>query len=348
MLGSECLPISTAEIDTIPLVAAQCKIADRPLSFRAWDEFAVRCGASYHSSFAGTRGTWLQNPFRSRLRRFGLYRADTGDKVGQVAVVLDNRNATIVDRLQLLPEQEELWRPAMAALLTKLGPGRYRYGSYWNLEPPREDELRSLENVRLEAVQPISVQAVDFARWPTWEDYFRQISNNARRNAVRAIRQRPALALSLRRGWATLLDLPVMTRLAVSVSDRKKLDNPPGSILLRLLVRGMAMRHYAISAVARDADRALASFSGIEFGLNTYYLNGGSEADNAGAAWYLMLEMLRRSYRRSSGSGKFLMGPVLETMPGWGNLARSREQCRAADFPTSVVTFSCLAASPIA
>ena len=54
--------------------------------------------------------------------------------------------------------------------------------------------------------------------------------------------------------------------------------------------------------------QALAAFSGIEFGKNMYYLTGGSEADNGGAAWHLMLMVIRRAYDRTHGSGKFLMG----------------------------------------
>ena len=84
----------------------------------------------------------------------------------------------------------------------------------------------------------------------------------------------------------------------------------------------------------------MAAVSGIEFGRNTYYLTGGSQVRNEGVAWHLMLTAIREAYDRTLGSGKFLMGQVRKSDPGWDSLAKSRQQCRVSEFPTSVVTFA--------
>jgi len=144
----------------------------------------------------------------------------------------------------------------------------------------------------------------------------------------------------VRQGLATLLDTPALTGLHHGMASRKRITASLARILSRFLLRTVAMRKYAITAVAIADGQALAAFSGIEFGKNMYYLTGGSEADNGGAAWHLMLMVIRRAYDRTHGSGKFLMGIAQNGGPGWEGLARSREQCRATDFPTSIVTFT--------
>jgi hypothetical protein len=100
------------------------------------------------------------------------------------------------------------------------------------------------------------------------------------------------------------------------------------------------MQKHAVSAVVLLDGRALAGFAGIEFGDQTYYMLGGSSGDNGGGAWLLMLTMIRRAYDRTGGAGKFLMGAVRSSEPGWENLSRSREQCRVVEFPSSTVTFT--------
>ena len=229
------------------------------------------------------------------------------------------------------------------ALLAKIGPGSYRYGSQWNTEPPREQALQYLDGVGVESVESLFVQAIQFSRWSSWDGYMRQVSQNARRNAARAVRTYPMLQVNVHRGPSTLLDMPALTRLNLSMARRKQLTASPTQQLLRLLLRLITMGDYTITAVVTDKRRQLAAFSGIEFGGNTYYMMGGSELENGGAAWHLLLKMIRRAYDRAPATGKFLMGPLEEQSPGWVNLARSREQCRVSNLATSIVrfTFTC-------
>jgi hypothetical protein len=95
-----------------------------------------------------------------------------------------------------------------------------------------------------------------------------------------------------------------------------------------------------MTAVASERGEARAALSGIEFGDNTFYLTGGSTRQNDGAAWHLILTVLRDTFERTSEQGKFVMGQILDkSSPGWESLARSRAQCRASEFETSVMTF---------
>ena len=276
----------------------------------------------------------------ARLRYFELYSEDSGSKIGQCAISTERHQTIFLDGLQLLPEHEELWQPAMAALLSALGPGRYRYGSQWSTESPRDLDLTKIRDVTVERAEPIIVQAVDFSHWNSWDDYYRQVSNNARRNAKKAVSRHPDLQLKMRRGLSTLFDSPALTTLQRAIASRKQIPASFLRIAARFLFRTITMHKYAITAVVTAGGRTLAALSGIEFGESTYYLTGGSEADISGAAWHLMLALIRETHDRTHGSGKFLMGTVEENGPGWINLARSREQCRVHDFPTAIVTFT--------
>jgi len=228
----------------------------------------------------------------------------------------------------------------MTAVLRELGPARYHYGSHWSIEPPREENLRHIPGVAIEEVTPAIVEAIDFSRWESWEDYFRQISNNVRRNAARALREKPHLRIRIRLGLAALLDFHKVIYLQWLMNDRKSLNLSMTTLGARLLLRILLLRNHVVSAVAIDEDRILATYSGTEFGSNSYYLNGSSTSDNGGAAWCLLLEMIKHAYTRTNGTGKFVMGSVRTSESGWSGIHRSRLQCRVTDYPTSIISFS--------
>jgi hypothetical protein len=282
----------------------------------------------------------LDDCLRFRLRIFEIYSDEPDCKIGQCAVAVSAKRTFFVDGIQLRPGYEAYWGPVMTALLAKLGPGRYRYGSQWSIEPARDRSLKNINGVTVEEVEPLIVQAIDFSRWKSWDDYFGQVSRNARQNARRACRQYPKLSVKVHRGLPTLLDTPIVTGLQFLTAMRKNTKASLAIILARFLFRSIALRQYTMTAVASNGGRPLAAVSGVEFGHNTYYLTGGSQPKNGGAAWHLLLAVIREAYNRTLGCGKFLMGPVRKYERGWDNLARSREQCRITEFPTSIVTFS--------
>lgn len=99
---------------------------------------------------------------------------------------------------------------------------------------------------------------------------------------------------------------------------------------------------YRLSAIVAASSQPLAGFMGFEFGTHTYYIDGGSRSINSGAAWYLQKSILRRTWERSQGHAKFVMGYVdyaIHDEMVSGGLLRSRRAINASEYDTSIVTF---------
>jgi hypothetical protein len=319
----------------------------------SWDNFAQICDASYKCGYYALKEWQIESMAlrpRRKMRVFEIL-ARNERKVGQCAIGQRAKEVIFVDALQIDPDYVGLWPKAMGALLARLGPCRCRYGSEWNLEPARERILNKLDGVKIDAVEPVLLQAIDFSAWQTWEAYFSAISQNARRNAKKARTSIPEPSLKVRYGLATLKHMPTLAHLYVWTNIRKGLAassvHALGLILGRSLgrfVRSITMREHIMTAVARNGKPtlavfygALAVFYGMRFGRNVYYLAGGSKKRNGGVAWHLLLTMIENAYRCSGGMGKFVMGPLSS---GLTELAKSRKQCRVTDFNTSIVSFS--------
>ena len=224
-----------------------------------------------------------------------------------------------------------------------MGPGHYAYGSTESIEKSREVDLKQISAVTIESVRPLVVHAVDFSRWPTWDDYWRAISSNSRRNARRAELLIPDLSIAIHQGYQAALDIPTLQRLRAAMYRRKGLAF--GSWRAGLSGLGMILTcpQYVFTAVVSGQNRALGAIFGVEFGPHVYYANGGSQPDNGGAAWYLTLAILRRTYERNPTTAKFIMGYVdyaIHEENIGGGLLRFRRSCRVSDYPTSVVRFS--------
>jgi hypothetical protein len=273
------------------------------------------------------------------MKLFELFRA--GRKIGQCAVGIGAREGLFLDRLQLDPLCRELWADAMAAVLAELGPRRYVYGWDLNFEASREDDLRTIAGVTVETVCPLTVHAVDFAQWASWSEYWKSTSSNTQRNAKRA--EKENVEVVVHQGIASLSHVPAITRLRSAMYERKGLDFGPAKVLASYVATHVTCRNYSLTAIAYDAGAPLAGFSGMEFGPNTYYIDGGSLPANKGAAWLIQMVMLKRAWERSSGRGKFIMGYVdyaTHDDAVGGGLIRSRKAVKASDYPTSIVTFT--------
>jgi hypothetical protein len=68
------------------------------------------------------------------------------------------------------------------------------------MEKSREADLKQISAVTIESIRPLVVHAVDFSRWPTWDDYWRAISSNSRRNARRGELLIRDLSIAIRQG----------------------------------------------------------------------------------------------------------------------------------------------------
>ncbi|MBU8541459.1 GNAT family N-acetyltransferase [Falsiroseomonas tokyonensis] len=329
MSGSAALELRRE--DLAPAVTVR-RVRLASSSVRDWEDFAGRCGASHHCAMGHIR-FWR---IFCRVELFEVFRSGDSwcSKIGQCAVAIGPRSRRFLDSLQLLPGHQDCWTGAMAAVLRALGPGTYRYGSTWSLERSRDQDLRDLAGVSIDHVACLAVQAVDFARWASWDQYLSAVSNNARRNAKKAAQCHPDIVLTIHEGLDMLGKVQLLTRLRGAMCRRKKLRFNMPRQWMRAFLRALIWRRQAFIATVGVCGQTLAMFSGIHFGGNTYYLEGAAPADNEGASWYLMLAMLRQSHEQNP-EGRFVMGVADPD----ANLSRSRDQCRVSEHPASVIAF---------
>lgn len=319
-------------------------VSRRRINWAAWDAFAEKSGGSikgaYHHIRAWGARRWLR--YRVVLLEIGVDAEGETQKIGQCAVAIGRNGPNrFLDGLHLAPGCEPLWDQAMAAVLRETGAGAYDYGGIWRLEAPRDRVLEAIDGVSVETVRPLVVQAVDFGRWESWDEYYRDVVPNVRRAATAAPRRYPGLDLAMRKGRAALASLPDLSRLRMAVAARKGLAERPLGFLLSKLALTLTCSRYMISGVAHVGGMALGAFYGARFGDNTYYLEGASAAQNTGASWRLLFAVMEEAFTRAPG-GKFVMGYVdfaTHDEAQGGGLLRSRRACRVSDFPTSMVRF---------
>jgi hypothetical protein len=319
------------------------EIPARSANAAAWNAFAIACGGSFRSERRHLRGWAAKHIGRYRLRLFEL-RSGAGagaERIGQCAVGVGRHDSMFLDRPLLAPGGEPRWTDAVDALLAKLGPGRYRYGWELNMEPDRTAELAEIGGVTIASSRPITVQAIDFSGWPDWPSYWRSISNNVRRNVKKARSEIPDLDLVTRRGPAAVRSVPDLIRLRSVMYDRKGIRFRAAGATAAAVGSALVGSGNAFVSIACGDGRPLAALSGVDFGPNTYYLDGGSRSDNQGASWYLLTESIRSAYD-ADPQGRFVMGYVDHATHDesvGGGLLRSRQSCRVSDYPTAMVTF---------
>jgi hypothetical protein len=307
----------------------------------AWDSFAAACGASFRGASRAVGGWQFDHHLLYRMKRYRLWLQQRSGRVqiGQAAIGFGSRLRVFADGLQLLPEHSPLWREAMTAVLEQAGPGVYHYGSRWSLEPAREGDCASIDGVNVANVQSITMYAVDFARWPTWDAYLRDVSSNARRNAKKAEKFGERLVIDARRGLAMLRDAPHLIGLRRGLYARKQVPFSAAGSALRLMVRAAIMRENAFIAVARVDGSPISAFGGVTFGDNTYFVDAGSLQEDNGVYWHLMLRMLRDAYQRAP-LGRFVTGAYYNGASVSRGLDFFRYQCRAQENATSEFVFT--------
>jgi hypothetical protein len=309
-----------------------------------WDAFAKACGCSVKATRGHSAAWLLKNFIRYKLCLLELFEREAGGlrKIGQCAIGVSANGASFfLDRIQILPDDQSKWPAAMQAILAELGPGEYGYGWELNLEPPRDEDLAAIPGIAIRNSTPLVVQAIDFSKWDSWDAYYRDLRKGARQSAQFAVRDIPGLNFVTWSGRRSVLAVPALTRLKVSLSKRKNLSLRIMDLLTSYLGWTIICPRYTVTRLARDGGRVLAAYYGAEFGANFYYLEAASVQGNQGASWALLLSMIQRSYERDP-KGVFIMGYVnyaLHEEEVSGGLLRSRTACRVTDFPTSVVRF---------
>lgn len=337
------VPVGQSHLAMVPVVARP--VRRRSILGGDWDRFAEACSGSLKSTRAHLIGWQFKNLLNYRLRLFEIYAEDSTPprKIGQCALGFAKAGRHFfLDRLQILAPEAGLWTRAVDAVLQQAGAGAYEYGWELNLEPAREGDLGSITGVSVEAVRPLVVQAIDFSRWPTWDDYYWGMRKGARQSAQFAERDIPDLKFVTRKGWRSLLAAPALIRLKALLSARKKIPLRIAELVTSYIASTLLAPRQTITRVARGGGADLAAYYGVEFGANFYYLEAASLPHNQGASWALLISMIRRAYEQN-GRGKFIMGYVdyaIHDEDLGGGLLRSRSACRVTDYPTSIVTFS--------
>ena len=308
-----------------------------------WDQNQVRAGAF-----------WEMHSQRLRfgaVRRFGQLRPlcvhAAGARGTPIAQCLAQRvgGIWVIEQLVLcndssLGSDPSAWTDAMHAVLAHLGPGSYRYGHNWSLEPSREAELASLGGVTVGKVQPVTVHAIENANWQSDADWLAGISTNVKRNLKRARAAEVPVATRWCCGRTSLRNLSAS--IAMRDVTLRRLGSPTRQTTA-LIRRGLA---WLIGpeglrvGIASAGTCILAALVGYEVGANFYYSIGGSVPDNNGASWTLLVEAVT-DWRRKHPAGRFVLGYLDETLEGVQRegLLRQRQSLRKSDFPTALIRF---------
>jgi hypothetical protein len=307
---------------------------------KEWDDFAKLCGGSFRSGYYGVRAWQLDYHIIHSLRRLCCYinRGSKLIKIAQTAIGSGVRHRIFSEGLLLLPEFQSMWNDVMFSVLNNLGPGKYQYGSPWSLEPCREIALSLMPGITIISAEPVTVSGVDFARWNSWEAYYKDISTNAKRNAKKAEKTYDKLLIKTDSGLAALKHLYNQILLRRQLSIRKKIDSNVVRLAVRFFTRCLVMGHNAFTSIVYVDNIPMAAFSGITFGESTYFIEAGSVENNNGLFWFLLLHMLRDAYQRSP-SGKFISNYRRARDAEVPGLAFSHRQYCNTTYLTSEVIF---------
>jgi hypothetical protein len=317
-----------------------------------WDAFAIKCNAS-HMELSG----WIRfRQIRSHIP-FGIYtynilhcQKEHSTKIGQFAVGFGLNKRIFAGGLHLLPEYHDAWPTCMEMALNELGPGQYVYGSDWSFEPPREHCLSTLVGVTVTDVQRYMTEAVDFARWNSWEDYQKAISTNIKRSVKKAKDELELFKIEIKYGVTSAALFHKVYYAKYTMLRRKlhKLRKPRLLNFLLLLnpsyyfIRMLLTKNKAFSAILSKNRHVVASFSGVEVGNASYYFEGGTIESN-GAGWLLNMSLMHDFYMRHP-TGRFVLGCQErkddQLSDGWESSVRYRQRARVSGFPCSRVTFT--------
>jgi hypothetical protein len=319
-------------------------------SGRDWDAFALRCDASTRGLHGWIKLWPIRSHILSRTVRYSIFHQQAGvrTKIGQCAVHIEQHRRVFADGLQLLPEYQGAWAACMRVVLSKLGPGRYVYGSYWSLEPPREKELPALAGITIIGVEKYINEGVDFSRWRSWEQYEQSISSNIHRNIGKARQKHGKTILDIRWGFDALALTPHLVYCRIKMLRRKSAPTDVVRTLANHALRSFFIPEYAFSAILRTSERVLATFGGAEVGQKVYYFDGGT-VEPDGTGWLLKMSLMKNFYSRHP-DGRFMMGYAHQCdnqEHSWESPCRYRRDARVSGFPTSMVTFTFTGASAL-
>ena len=334
VLNSVAAP-SNASVSVSQIVLGICAPGE-------WDRNAMRAEASMRSAYAHLRGLRYKYFLKGAPKIFGIFHESDGQRtqIGHATIVLEFGTTRFYDGINLYPEFRQYWTEAMTLLLRACGRGTYEYGWQWVPEKSREDELRSIAGVENLNCRNILVQGVDFANWPDWDSYYRDISTNVRYDARKIVGQYRDLHLEIVTGLRALLKIPILMGMRQALYRRKKLPFHSTRVLLGYILSIVFCPPQAIIAMAVGDDRVRAIHSNSEFGQFHYHLDAAAADGATGEGRFLQLAVIKRAYDLTP-QGKFLVGYTdlpIEEQSAKG-LLQSRRFLRVSDWPSSIIRF---------
>jgi hypothetical protein len=309
----------------------------------AWDQYASLAGGTMRSAHAHLRSLRTKYLLRRKVTTYGVFLGGPAahTHIGHFTIIARGLRRSFYDGLKLQPEHQNLWVEAMQTALRALGPGTYEYGCAWALEPCRQDPLETIDGVVVSAVEPAVVQGIDYAQWASWDDYFLALNKNKRREAKNAKRRFAAMKQAVSRGHSAIWKIIPLARLRGHAHERKQIRFSPIWAGLRYLLDFALCPSQAIVAYVEGDKHVRAIARTIEFGPISYYVDAGAAADNRGAAWRLVLSLIRDARERNP-QGKFLLGYYYlstATNPAGLGLLRARAALRVSEWRTSLIRF---------
>lgn len=320
------------------------RIEVEPLSWDAidaadWDDMVRASGGSYQAAYAKL-APWRRFQRMSGARVSLLELRWEGLAIGVCVLSQKGGVARIRERIMLLPEHEDLWPEAMAAILAHVGPGRYSYGRSTSIAPAREAQIARLPGVTIASTSPYLIQAVDFGAFDDWDHYWTGLKGNIRRNLRRASEEY-ALDLQCQRGNAILGSLPAFALAIARQKHRKGALRATLADARAIAMTATGMGHSARLLRATSGSDNLAWQFHVSFGRDDYYVAGAARRLQPSPAWWLTVKALQDAWQRDPDR-RVVLGPFYphlhdETLGG--GLLQWRKWCRAQDFPACVVEF---------
>jgi hypothetical protein len=268
-----------------------------------WDDFVLSTGGSFLSSWKVIRSRRLFG--RVRLFEFLAENGSPrGRKIGQVAVLTRRARVTFLDRIHLKPADRNLRTLCFQKLVQRFGAGTYRYGSQWNCEEPFESPAIpgfAIEQVRNKRFQ---INLVDLSGWNDFHSYFRNVSENIRRDYKKG----KSASATMRTGSFIGAFRDVFALSALRGYALRK-DNKSASFLqdcavhaLKLLVLG---KDGFISTV-RSKGKCYSAFFGTQFGDSLFYNAGGTLKNSQGLGSLLFVTLIEKWFTEHPNGRIFL------------------------------------------
>lgn len=273
---------------------------------RQWDAFVDQAGGSFRESWSIVGGHRVFGGLR--IFEFELDEAP-GAKIGQCAIVGSRAKAIFLDRIQLLPQFDDRWTQCFHAVVRQVCARKYVYGSLWNQERPRAP---AIDGLTISAVPEHSfhIDIIDFAKWNSFDNYYRAVSENVRREFTRAQRS-GAVRIDILRGQSAITAIPSLIRTRRHVERKHGLAYKHArdwwSDFLNCAAKLIAFGNRAYIARAMVGRDCLATFYGIEQGSRLYYITGGTKPNREGAGSYLLLKLIQEWFDKAP-SGQFVFG----------------------------------------